>query len=244
MRCIGIIPARFASTRFPGKPLVNLGGTYMIQRVYEQCQKSQLLDEVIIATDDQRIYEVAQQFGGSVKMTRPDHQSGTDRIAEIAATYRAEDIIVNIQGDEPFIDPKLVDALILPLKEAQAQITTAAVLIGDSDAIFDPNVVKVVFNQKKSALYFSRSPIPFQRGSAKEQWLTNGQYFKHIGIYAFLQSTLLEISQAKVSELEKQEALEQLRWLDLGKTIYVHQTRHESIGIDTPDDLRKIKHLL
>ncbi|MEM6377400.1 MAG: 3-deoxy-manno-octulosonate cytidylyltransferase [Bacteroidota bacterium] len=244
MQCIGIIPARFASTRFPGKPLVDLGGKYMIQRVYEQCQKSQLLDEVIIATDDQRIYEVVLQFGGKVKMTRSKHQSGTDRIAEVAADYQAEDIIVNIQGDEPFIDPQLIDALISPLKEAKSQITTAAVSIKESEAIFDPNVVKVVFNQHKSALYFSRSPIPFQRGEDQSSWLANGEYFKHIGIYAFLQSTLLEVSQANISRLEKQESLEQLRWLDIGKTIYVHQTEHESIGIDTPDDLEKIKHLL
>lgn len=244
MQCIGIIPARFASSRFPGKPLIDLGGKYMIQRVYEQCQQSKYLDEVIVATDDQRILDAVQRFGGKVQMTRSDHQSGTDRIAEIAANYKQDDLIVNIQGDEPFIEPELIDALIKPLREAKAQIATAAVPIQETNAVFDPNIVKVVFNQKKSALYFSRSPIPYQRDQQQENWLKNGQYFKHIGIYAFTQATLIELSQTEPSILEQQESLEQLRWLDIGKTIFVHQTNYESIGIDTPDDLAKIKHLL
>lgn len=244
MQCIGIIPARFASSRFPGKPLINLGGKYMIQRVYEQCQKSQYLDQVIVATDDQRIYDAVQSFGGLAQMTKADHQSGTDRIAEIAGTFQSKDIIINIQGDEPFIEPDLIDALIEPLREGKAQIGTAAVQIKHTSAIFDSNVVKVVFNQNQSALYFSRSPIPYQRDHQAEDWLSYGAFYKHIGIYAFLQATLMEISQALPSAIEQQESLEQLRWLDMGKTIFIHQTNHESIGIDTPADLEKIKHLL
>lgn len=244
MKCIGIIPARFASTRFPGKPLVDINGKYMIQRVFEQCQKSERLDEVIVATDDHRIYDTVLSFGGKVQMTKANHQSGTDRIAEVARNFSAEDIIVNIQGDEPFIAPTLIDALIAPLKKGQAQIATAAVQIKTSEAIFNPNVVKVVFNQQQSALYFSRSAIPYQRGKEQENWIKSGSYFKHIGIYAFVQATLLEVSNTPISALEQQESLEQLRWLDLGKRIHVHQTEHESIGIDTPADLEKIKDLL
>lgn len=244
MQCIGIIPARFASSRFPGKPLIDLGGKYMVQRVYEQCQKSQYLNQVIIATDDQRIYDAVQSFGGLAQMTKADHQSGTDRIAEIASAFDSKDIIINIQGDEPFIEPDLIDALIEPLKEGKAQIATAAVQIKKTSAIFDPNVVKVVFNQNHSALYFSRSPIPYQRDQQPEDWLSNAPFYKHIGIYAFLQATLMEISQARPSALEQQESLEQLRWLEMGKTIFIHQTNHESIGVDTPADLEKIKHLL
>ncbi|GAB5551346.1 MAG: 3-deoxy-manno-octulosonate cytidylyltransferase [Saprospiraceae bacterium] len=244
MQCIGIIPARFASSRFPGKPLIDLGGKYMIQRVYEQCLKSQYLDQVIVATDDERIYDAVQSFGGLAQMTKADHQSGTDRIAEVASTYLGEDIIINIQGDEPFIEPELIDALIEPLKLNKAQIATAAVKIKSTTAVFDPNVVKVVFNHSKSALYFSRSPIPYQRDRKPEDWLSNGHYFKHIGIYAFKQASLMEVSNAEVSILEQQESLEQLRWLDIGKRIFVHLTDHESIGIDSPKDLEKIKHLL
>lgn len=244
MQCIGIIPARFASSRFPGKPLIDLGGKSMIQRVYEQCLKSKYLDQVIVATDDERIFDAVQSFGGLAQMTKTDHQSGTDRIAEVASSYATEDIIINIQGDEPFIEPALIDALIEPLKVNKAQIATAAVKLKSTTAVFDPNVVKVVFNQSQSALYFSRSPIPYQRDQKPEDWLSNGQYFKHIGIYAFKQASLMEVSKAPVSILEQQESLEQLRWLDIGKSIFVHQTDQESVGIDSPKDLEKIKHLL
>lgn len=238
---IGIIPARYASSRFPGKPLVDIGGKPMIQRVYEQCRKSKQLDQVIVATDDERIAEAVRQFGGQVVMTSDQHLSGTDRMAEAAASTAEDAILVNIQGDEPFINPHTIDQLVILLKSSTASIATAAIALNDLQAIFDPNVVKVIFSKQHSALYFSRSPIPHQRGIARDQWLAKGHFFKHIGIYAFRQKALQEVSRAKPEALEQQESLEQLRWLVLGYEIKVLLTDQESIGIDTPEDLQKIK---
>lgn len=238
---IGIIPARFASTRFPGKPLADIGGKPMIQRVYEQCLKSSHLDQVVVATDDSRIAATVKQFGGEVSMTRPDHQSGTDRIAEVAQTMAEDTIILNIQGDEPFIDPNTIDQLAALMLQNAAPIATAAIALTDPSAIFDPNVVKVVFTNNFSALYFSRSPIPYQRNLDKDDWPKKGRFYKHIGIYAFRQKALQILSKAPQETLEKQESLEQLRWLALGYKIKVLLTQQESIGIDTPEDLEKIK---
>lgn len=238
---IGIIPARYASTRFPGKPLVDIAGKPMIQRVYEQCLKSEQLHQVMVATDDARIAAAVRQFGGSVAITRADHPSGTDRIAEVASSMDEDTILVNIQGDEPFINPKTIDHLVELMLSTQAPIATAAIAIADQKAIFDPNVVKVVFSQKRSALYFSRSPIPHQRSVPPDSWLEQGHFYKHIGIYAFRQKVLQAVSQAAPEDLEQQESLEQLRWLALGYQIKVLLTNQESIGIDTPEDLDKIK---
>ena len=240
MHNIGIIPARYASTRFPGKPLSKIGEKTMIQRVYEQCQKSSYLDEILVATDDHRIFEHVQSFSGAAVMTSTEHQSGTDRIAEaVEKKFPAAKIVVNIQGDEPFIEPSLIDSIIQPLQDGKAAIATACKRIKDSESIFNPNTVKVIFNQKKEALYFTRSPIPHIRNTIKEDWLGKGVFYKHIGIYGFQKAVLMEITQAPMSVLEKLEALEQLRWLDLGYTLYVEETEHESIGIDTPEDLEK-----
>lgn len=238
---IGIIPARYASSRFPGKPLVNIGGKPMIQRVYEQCLKSKYLNQVIVATDDGRIAEAVRQFGGQVVMTSDQHLSGTDRMAEVAASMKEDTILVNIQGDEPFINPDTIDQLVVLLKSSTASIATAAMVITDQQSIFDANVVKVVLSGQYAALYFSRSPIPHQRGVPRDKWLEEGQFFKHIGIYAFRQKALQEVSKAKPAALEQQESLEQLRWLVLGHEIKVLLTDQESIGIDTPEDLQKIK---
>lgn len=241
---IGVIPARYASSRFPGKPLVDIGGKTMVQRVYERCRMAELLTDVIVATDDERIFEVVQGFGGHVVMTRDDHISGTDRIAEVAEPFHESAILINIQGDEPFIDPKVIDGLAKLMLTNEAEIATAALALADHESIFDPNVVKVVFDSKGKALYFSRSPIPHQRNTPRGLWLDKGSFFKHIGIYAFRQKTLQIISKAPAGKLEQQESLEQLRWLELGYTIQIMLTEKESIGIDTPEDLDKIKHLI
>jgi len=237
---IGIIPARFASTRFPGKPLVDIGGKPMIQRVYEQCLRSRLLTAVVVATDDERIAQVVLNFGGQVKITGVDHQSGTDRIAEVARQFPEDALLVNIQGDEPFIDPDTIDRLLRLMLDSGAEIGTAAVPIREQERIFDPNTVKVVFNKQQSALYFSRSPIPYQRNVTRLDWLSRGEFFQHLGLYAFRQKTLQEISRARSVPLEEQEALEQLRWLYLGYDIKVVLVQEAAIGIDTPEDLQKI----
>ncbi len=240
----GIIPARFASSRFPGKPLVDLGGKTMIQRVYEQCLKSKELDKVVVATDDERIAQNVASFNGEYIMTRPDHISGTDRIAELVEKVPDLGYAINIQGDEPFIEWVLIDALALALKNTDAQIVTAAIELKDHNAIFNPNTVKVVFNQKQEALYFSRSPIPHQRNTPRANWLSQGQFYQHIGIYGFERNTLLELAKAPPGGLEQQESLEQLRWMEMGKKIYIHLTDKAAIGIDTPEDIAKIQHLL
>lgn len=243
MQVHGIIPARYDSSRFPGKPLVDINGKSMIQRVYEQCKKSRLLTAVYVATDDDRIREEVTSFGGHAVMTGKHHQSGTDRIAEAAAIVGGADLIINIQGDEPFIDPNLIDEVVLPLQKGKARITTAATPIKDRDTLFDPNTVKVVFDQRGRALYFSRHSIPFQRGVEQNSWLAQGNFYQHIGIYGFSGPLLAELTNLPVSALERQEALEQLRWLDHGESIYVHITEYQSLGIDVPEDLEKIKHL-
>ena len=241
---IGVIPARYASSRFPGKPLVDIGGKTMIQRVYERCRMAEALTEIIVATDDERIFQAVQNFGGKVVMTSAHHISGTDRMAEVASSYEERAIFINIQGDEPFIDPGVINNLAQLMVANQAEIATAAIGLHNHDAIFDPNVVKVVFDRNGRALYFSRSPIPHQRNTPRGLWIEKGSFYKHIGIYAFRQKTLQEISKAKPGLLEQQESLEQLRWMELGYPIQILLTDHESIGIDTPEDLEKIKHLL
>lgn len=246
MKIIGIIPARFASTRFPGKPLVKIGQKTMIQRVYEQVSKAQYLDNVLVATDDQRIYKHIQSFNGQVVMTATTHQSGTDRCAEaiqhLTDTY---DIVINIQGDEPFIHPEQIDAVAQLLQsEAHLCIATLAKAITTEAQLFNPNVVKVVIGQQQQALYFSRHPIPYIRKVEKKQWLSTTTFYKHLGLYGYRTPTLQAIAALSPARLERLESLEQLRWLEHGYSIGVGITTLEAIGIDTPEDLNRIRQKL
>lgn len=246
MKFIGIIPARYASTRFPGKPLADINGKTMIQRVYEQVKL--VLDDVVVATDDSRIEEAVKAFGGEVVMTSTEHQSGTDRIAEAIEKIEVESsenyqVIINVQGDEPFIQPEQILALKACFKIPSTQIATLVKAIENQDEIFDMNKVKVVLSKNKRALYFSRSPIPFLRSEKKENWLKKQTYYKHIGMYAYRKDALNEITKLAQSPLEISESLEQLRWLENEYVIKTDITEHESIGIDTPEDLERIKQL-
>lgn len=239
VKTLGIIPARYASTRFPGKPLVDIRGKSMIQRVYEQASKTQHLVHVIVATDDQRIYEHVNDFGGHVMLTDAQHRSGTDRCAEVAQQFADFDMVINIQGDEPFIAPSQIDQLVeLLYKNQNCTIATLAKSLSNKTDFLNPNIVKVVFNRQQQALYFSRSPIPHFRGN-EDNFVPNAVY-KHIGLYGFHRKTLLELSRLAPSPLEKAESLEQLRWLDNGYAIAVGLTELETIGIDTPADLERL----
>jgi len=245
MKVVAVIPSRYASSRFPGKPLAILGGISMIQRVYEQALQVKGLQQVIVATDDSRIFEHVKGFGGAVQMTSDRHLSGTDRCAEVAASLPNIDLIINIQGDEPFLAPSQIELLIEALKEMNGNgIATLAKKIDHVDSLFDPSTVKVVFNNQGKAMYFSRSVIPHLRGKAKEAHLLHGNFYKHIGIYGFHKKTLLELSKLKPSELEIAESLEQLRWLENGYEIQVGLTDLETIGIDTPEDLDRAEEWL
>ena len=239
MKIIGIIPARFASTRFPGKPLIDIKGISMIQRVYQQVETADLISKVIVATDDERIYNHVHSFGGNVLMTAKTHQSGTERIAEVVRKLGDDfDIAINIQGDEPFIQPQLIDDLAdFLIDNASFNIATAAKKITEETTLLNPNVVKVVFSNTGKAMYFSRQAIPYIRGVEKEKWLEQQDFYKHIGIYAFRTSALLEVVEKPVSDFEKSESLEQLRWLENDYTIGVMKTEYETIGIDSPEDL-------
>ena len=254
MNFIGIIPARYASSRFPGKPLAELGGKFVIQRVYEQAKK--VLDIVIVATDDERIFDTVKGFGGEVVMTSPNHTCGTDRVYEAYQQYSAnnsssmvdeETIVVNIQGDEPFIQPEQVRALMDCFPTEIATLVHPFTEENSLDDLQNPNYVKVAIAQEQvsnntdvigRALYFSRSVIPHMRGIDQTDWIKQGQHFRHIGMYAYRADILQKITQLPPSPLEKLECLEQLRWLESGLTIRVALTHHASIGIDTPQDLQ------
>ncbi len=240
MKIIGIIPARYASTRFPAKPLIDIGGKSMIQRVYEQALKCNL-DKVIVATDDDRIAAEVVRFGGDFVMTSIDHLSGTDRCAEVVKVMPDYDIVVNIQGDEPFIDPKQIKLIVDCFSDKNVKLATLIKEIHTEDELFNINIPKVVINVNQQAIYFSRHPIPFIRGSANNTiWLKNHQYYKHIGIYGYQTQTLLEITELGPSSLEVAESLEQLRWIENGYQIQTKVTDIETIAIDTPEDLKKI----
>lgn len=244
-KVLAIIPARYASTRLPGKPLLDLGGKSMIQRVYEQVLKCSSIDDIIIATDDERISNEALNFGGKALMTAPHHQSGTERCGEILQLMANKfDIVVNIQGDEPFIQPEQIAEVLMPFENDETQIATLIRSIRDSESISNPNVVKVTASKSGKALYFSRSPIPFIRDYSAENWLNEGRFYQHVGMYAYKASTLLEINQLPMSTLEKMEKLEQLRWLENDYSITVKETSHHNFGIDTPEDLEKAKQLI
>lgn len=243
MKVVGIIPARYASTRFPGKPLALIAGQPLIQRVVEQCKKAKSLSEVIVATDDDRIASVAQKFC-RVEMTRPEHPSGSDRIAEVASKV-ACDAIVNIQGDEPMIDPAVIDAVANAL--GRVEMSTAATPIKNTADLVNPNVVKVVVNVAGLALYFSRRTIPFLReaaSSSTSEQLAAFAFLKHLGIYGYRRETLLRLVKYPVSPLENAEKLEQLRALDNGIQIAVVKVDYDSIGVDLPEDVAKVEKLL
>ena len=248
---IGIIPARYASTRFPGKPLALIGDKPMIQRVYEQARKA--LDKVVVATDDQRIFDCVQSFGGEVVMTRPDHKCGTDRCLEAYITVCGKrlavsgDIIINIQGDEPFIQPEQIEAIKSCFNDPSTQIATLVKPFTEADSLADlenPNTPKVTFTEDGTALLFSRSVIPYLRGIDKSEWLKQHKHFRHIGMYAYRAEVLEQITRLPQSPLELAESLEQLRWLENGYRIKVAICLTASIGIDTPDDLAKAQQML
>ena len=245
MNFIGIIPARFQSTRFPGKPLVLLNGKPIVQWVYENARK--VLSEVYVATDDERILRAVEDFGGKAVYTSAYHQSGTDRCAEAAKELSKKihvDVIINIQGDEPFIRPEQVESLKECFNKPETEIATLIKLITNIDEINNINRPKVVINKHQEAMYFSRSPIPFVRGCPTEEWLDQQIFYSHIGMYAYRYDILLELTKLPVSVLEKAESLEQLRWLENGYRIKTAQTLYENIGIDTPEDLENAKKFL
>jgi len=242
MKIIGIIPARFASSRFPGKPLAYIGGKSMIQRVYEQAQKAKSLIKVVVATDDSQIFDHVIGFGGEAYMTAENHPSGTDRCFEAlqkAGGSSKYDYIINIQGDEPFIDPETIEQM-AKLLDFKTEIATAVKKINDYQTLFDPNVVKAVLTMRKQCLYFSRQTVPYVRGHEPETWLEHADFYKHIGLYAYRNDVLEQISHLPPSPLENTEKLEQLRWLGYGYKIYATITNYESIGVDTPEDLEKL----
>ena len=243
---VGIIPARYASTRFPAKPLIDIAGKSMIQRVYEQAKKAKLLEAVYVATDDIRIKNHIETFDGQVLMTSVAHESGTDRCCEAAEKLDfCPDIIINIQGDEPFINPQQIDDLAHVFQQKTAtQIATLIKKITDAKELFDENKPKVVINERGEALYFSRQAIPFLRQEAKENWLSKQTYYKHIGIYAYRFDVLKQITKLPVSNLEKSEKLEQLRWLENGFSVQTAVTEFESMSIDTPQDLEEMLRLI
>lgn len=274
MKILGIIPARYASTRFMGKPLVDIGGKTMIQRVYEQALKAKCLSKVVVATDDERIFNHVKSFGGEVMMTAEGHPSGTDRCAEVVIKMNLDeiftaidpqksiifdgikakrqkttyDIVVNIQGDEPFIDPSQIEKVVeilsrgtLTERGGNFSISTLVKKIDNAELIHNPNVVKCVFSNKNKALYFSRSPIPYLRNTPQSEWHLMGEFYKHLGLYAYKTSVLKEITLLQPSRLELLESLEQLRWLENGYDIGVAITNIETVGIDTPEDLQKLK---
>ena len=240
---MAIIPARYASTRFPGKPLAVLGGKTVIQRVYEQV--SSVLSEVYVATDDERIYHCVESFGGRAVMTRTDHKSGTDRIQEAVEKIGTDaDVIINVQGDEPFIQPSQVETLMHLFDASETQIGTLGKPFESLEAVENPNSPKIVTDVRGFALYFSRSVIPFIRGVERADWFGQYPFLKHLGIYAYRRNVLAEVTQLPQSSLEKAESLEQLRWLQNGYRIRVGLTDVETIGIDTPEDLQRAEQFL
>lgn len=236
---LGIIPARYASTRFPAKPLVDIAGKSMIQRVYEQVKKSVLIKDAVVATDNQQIFDHVKSFGGQVYMTEESHVSGTDRCYE-ALTLQKEkyEYVINIQGDEPFIQPEQID-LLAKLLDGKTEIATLVKKITDQEQLFNPNIVKAVVAENKQALYFSRSVVPHIRNTPEADWLNKHTFYKHIGMYAYRTDILKQLTALAISPLEKAESLEQLRWLENGYRIKTAETKTETIGIDTPEDLQK-----
>ena len=251
MKYIAVIPARYASTRFPGKPLAVLGGKTVIQRVYEQAVS--VLPEAYVATDDERIFEAVEAFGGRAVMTRADHKSGTDRIEEAvekieeSGVWKEEGenlVVINIQGDEPFIQPSQIETLMHLFDDPETQIGTLGKRFETIEAVRNPNSPKIVTDHRGFALYFSRSVIPYIRGKEADDWLNHYPFLKHLGIYAYRREVLSEVTRLPQSALEKAESLEQLRWLENGYRIRVGLTDVETVGIDTPEDLERAEAFL
>ena len=254
MNVLGVIPARYGSTRLEGKPLIDLCGKPMIQHVYEQAKK--LLEHVVVATDDERIVKVVQDFGGDVVMTSKDHNTGTNRCLEAYRVFSKRksldfDVIVNIQGDEPLLDPEQIRLLIscfydevTDFYDAATEMATLVIPVNETDSTFSENGVFVVIDRLKNALYFSRSVIPYVRDADKNEWQTKHTFYKHIGMYAFNPQTLIEFASLQQTSLEIAESLEQNRWLENGKKIKVEITASESIGVDTLEDLEKVRKII
>jgi 3-deoxy-manno-octulosonate cytidylyltransferase (CMP-KDO synthetase) len=235
---LAVIPARYASTRFPGKPLADLGGQTLVQRVYQGAKNCGSVDRVVVATDDERIYQHVFGFGGEALMTA-DHPTGTDRVAEAALSFPDARIVVNVQGDEPFIQRSQIDSVVEPFSDPNIAIATLATPIRDEHALLSPNVVKVVRRPDGQALYFSRHAIPYLRDVPIGRWIDRGVHLQHIGLYAYRSEVLSELTRLPPADLERQESLEQLRWLGSGYSIYVGLTDTPAFGIDTPADLQE-----
>ena len=247
MMIIGIIPARYGSTRYPGKPLIDIQGKTMIQRVYEQATKAKCLSEVIVATDDVRILEHVESFGGKAIMTHPDHPSGTDRCWEAiqaVSTHGKEGLyVINIQGDEPFVAPEQIDELGAVL-DGNVELASQMIPVSDHELLFDMGEAKVIVNQEFEAIYFSRQVIPFLKGIDPQEWHKYHTYYRQVGMYAYRADILEKITQLPVSDLEKAESLEQLRWLQNGYKIKMVLTSYESHCIDTPEDVEKVLRMM
>lgn len=248
MQILGVIPARYASSRFPGKPLAKIDGKTMIHRVYEQAAKSRSLSRVVVATDDERIARHVHDFGGEAIITADKHPSGTDRCAEVAERlelgHASDAYLINIQGDEPFIDPAQIDTLADALQDGTTEIATLIIPVDNHDILFDMGEVKVVLNPKMEALYFSRSVIPFFKDVPEREWHLRRQYYRHVGMYAYRADVLAQLTKLPVSSLEKAESLEQLRWLEAGYKVKCAVTHHDSHCIDRPEDIEKVLKLM
>lgn len=249
MKALGIIPARFDSSRFPGKPLHEICGISMIQRVYQRAIKANQLDGLTVATDDERIYNHVKSFDGNVVMTSKNHQSGTDRCLEALDAYEKQshckfDLVVNIQGDEPLIDPQNINVLVEKFNLNTIEIATLKRLISDNDELFSPNVVKIITDCNNKAICFSRNPLPYVAGMPQNEWITNQKFFKHIGIYAYRSAILQKITNLAVSNLEKCEKLEQLRWIENGYAVHAYETLSDVYAVDVPEDVNKIEYLI
>ncbi len=238
---VGIIPARYASTRFPGKPLIDIKGKTMLERVYAQASKSKSLAKVVVATDDERIYNHVKNFNGNVVMTAVHHPSGTDRCMDALIQLKEEyNYVVNIQGDEPFIEPEQIDELAAVLQDGTTELATQMIAVDSYEMLFDKGEVKIVLNTNNEAMYFSRMVIPFIKGVDEKEWHTQHQYYRHVGMYAYRKDILEMITKLPVSSLEKAESLEQLRWIENGFAIKCVLTKYESHCIDTPEDVERV----
>jgi 3-deoxy-manno-octulosonate cytidylyltransferase (CMP-KDO synthetase) len=242
MSILAVIPARYASTRLPGKPLVPLAGKPMIEHVWARVRRASSLSGVVVATDDQRIGDAVKAFGGEAVLTRPDHRSGTERVAEVAFLHKDAEILVNVQGDEPLIEPAAIDQAVRALSDdPEVQVATLAVPVAKPADIMDPNVVKVVLDFDGNALYFSRAPIPWVRDRSGP---VHARHLKHLGLYVYRRDALLDFPTFPQGDLERVEQLEQLRWLENGYRIRVAETEHDSVGVDMPEDVARVEQIL
>lgn len=242
MKILAVIPARYASTRFPGKPLISIAGKPMIERVWERARRASLVSQVIVATDDERIVKAVKSFGGEAVLTRADHRSGTERVAEVAVAHPDAEIVVNVQGDMPLIEPAAIDAGIEAVRsDEDVRVGTLAAPITNPAEIMDPNVVKAVLDFDGNALYFSRAPIPWVRDRGGP---VHAKHLKHVGLYVFRREALLEFATFPQGDVERIEQLEQLRWLENGYRIRVAETEYKSVEVDTPEDVRRVEQLL